>query len=67
MAQQHINLGTQSDGKDGDTNRMAWEKTEQNFIELYGGAMSVLSMKNKFINSTAHRPFFSAPSSNDLP
>jgi hypothetical protein len=50
MAQQHINLGAQSDGKDGDTNRQAWEKTEHNFNDLYGGAMSVQSMKNKIIN-----------------
>lgn len=50
MTQQHINLGTQSDGKDGDTNRMAWEKTEHNFNDLYGGALSVPSMKNKVIN-----------------
>lgn len=50
MAQQHINLGTQSDGKDGDTNRMAWEKTEHNFNDLYGGALSVQSMKNRVIN-----------------
>ena len=50
MSQQHINLGTQSDGKDGDTNRAAWGKTEHNFNDLYGGAMSVQSMKNKIIN-----------------
>ncbi|MBT2116420.1 carbohydrate binding domain-containing protein [Dyella sp. LX-66] len=50
MSQQHINLGTQSDGKDGDTNRAAWEKTEHNFNDLYGGAMSVQAMKNKLIN-----------------
>lgn len=50
MTQQHINLGTQSDGKDGDTNRTAWEKAEHNFNDLYGGAMSVQSMKNKVIN-----------------
>ena len=50
MAQQHINLGTQSDGKDGDTNRMAWEKTEHNFNDLYGGGLTVQSMKNRVIN-----------------
>ena len=50
MSQQHINLGAQSDGKDGDTNRQAWEKTEHNFNDLYGGAMSVQAMKNKLIN-----------------
>lgn len=50
MTQQHINLGTQSDGKNGDTNRAAWEKTEANFNELYGGALSTTSFKNLLIN-----------------
>lgn len=50
MAQQHINLGSQSDGKDGDTNRAAWQKTEANFNELYNGALSVTTFKNRFIN-----------------
>lgn len=50
MAQQHINLGTQSDGKDGDTNRVAWAKAEANFGELYGGALAAPSFKNLIVN-----------------
>jgi hypothetical protein len=50
MAQQHINLGAQADGKDGDTNRQAWAKTEANFNELYGGALSAPSFRNLLIN-----------------
>ena len=52
MTQQHINLGTQSDGKDGDTNRVAWQKTEANFNELYNGALSVATFKNRIINGS---------------
>jgi len=50
MTQQHIKLGSQSDGKDGDTNRIAWGKAESNFNELYGGALNALSFKNLLIN-----------------
>lgn len=50
MTQQHIKLGTQSDGRDGDTNRAAWEKAEANFTELYGGALGVSAFKNLLIN-----------------
>ena len=50
MTQQHINLGNQSDGKDGDTNRLAWAKAEANFNELYGGALVTRSFKNIIIN-----------------
>ena len=50
MAQQHINLGTQSDGKDGDTNRIAWGKAESNFNEIYGSALSAPSFRNLLIN-----------------
>ena len=50
MSQQHIKLGMQADGRDGDTNRAAWEKTEANFNELYGGALNVLAFKNLLIN-----------------
>lgn len=50
MTQQHIKLGSQSDGRDGDTNRAAWEKAESNFNELYSGALSTLSFKNQLIN-----------------
>jgi len=50
MTQQHINLGTQSDGRDGDTNRAAWERAEANFNELYGGSLATLSFKNLLIN-----------------
>ncbi|MGO4701708.1 hypothetical protein [Dyella sp. 2RAB6] len=50
MTQQHIKLGNQSDGKDGDTNRAAWDKAESNFSELYGGALNSPSFKNLLIN-----------------
>lgn len=50
MAQQHIYLGAQADGKDGDTNRQAWAKTEANFNELYNGALSTTPFKNLLIN-----------------
>lgn len=50
MAQQHINLGNQSDGKDGDTSRVAWAKAEANFNEVYGGALATRSLKNLIIN-----------------
>jgi len=50
MAQQHIYLGNQPDGKDGDTNRVAWAKAEANFNELYGGALATRSFKNLIIN-----------------
>ena len=36
MTQQAINLGTLSDGSDGDTNKVAWGKANDNFSELYG-------------------------------
>lgn len=52
MAQQHIYLGNQPDGKDGDTNRVAWAKTEANFNELYGGALATRSFKNLIINGS---------------
>jgi len=45
MAQQNINLGTDSTGADGDTNRIAWEKAQANFTELYQR-----TMKNLLIN-----------------
>lgn len=35
MAQQVIKLGTAPQGKDGDTSRTAFDKTNQNFTELY--------------------------------
>ena len=50
MTQQHINLGNQSDGKDGDTNRVAWGKAESNFNELYGSALSAPSFRSLLIN-----------------
>lgn len=50
MTQQHIKLGSQSDGRDGDTNRAAWEKKEAYFNELYGGALSISPFKNVLIN-----------------
>ena len=36
MPQEHINLGTPPSGVDGDTDRQAWVKAEDNFNELYG-------------------------------
>jgi hypothetical protein len=50
MTQQHIKLGTLADGRDGDTNRAAWEKAEANFSELYGGALNASAFKNLLIN-----------------
>ncbi|NKJ22658.1 carbohydrate binding domain-containing protein [Dyella sp. SG609] len=50
MTQQHIELGMQTDGKDGDTNRAAWQKAESNFNELYSGALSTPSFKNLLVN-----------------
>ncbi len=50
MTQQHIKLGSQADGRDGDTNRAAWEKAEANFSELYGGALNISAFKNLLIN-----------------
>lgn len=38
MARQVINLGTPPTGVDGDTERTAWDKTNQNFSELYSNA-----------------------------
>lgn len=42
MAQQHINLGTAPAGSDGDTNRTAHQKWENNFNELYAGVPGVI-------------------------
>jgi len=52
MPQQHINLGTQSDGIDGDTNRVAWQKAEANFSELYAYTPDVSTFKNRIINGS---------------
>ncbi|WP_287497171.1 hypothetical protein [Pandoraea sp. CB10b_02] len=43
MAQQIINLGTPPGGTDGDTSRVAFEKTSDNFDELYTRAQGKLT------------------------
>lgn len=56
MAQQHISIGTPPSGLDGDTGRVAFEKTEANFTELYGridsleSVVSLMAGKNALIN-----------------
>lgn len=49
MAQEHINLGTPPAGVDGDTTRVALQKCEDNFNEIYPLAGAGM-FKNKLIN-----------------
>ncbi|HYG07649.1 MAG TPA: hypothetical protein VD865_14755 [Stenotrophomonas sp.] len=42
MAQQHIIIGTPPAGLDGDTGRVAFEKTEANFNELFGASKGMI-------------------------
>lgn len=60
MAQQTINIGTALNAKDGDTVRDAFNKTNQNFDELYtldSAKISLASLKTVVAASTDFADF----------